>query len=251
MLIILVALSGVVGLVPMPTLAAVLIFAAVMSLRFGDIGVVWKTSHTGKIGMVVTFAVDAGAAGGGGGRGRGDLLAAAPAEQGADGPAGRPVIRNEDADSSSSNRCRRRCPTPSQWCWMCMAACSTPGRARSARGCPDPRRSKRPVVILRLRGRTSLGSTFFGVIASYADALEAGGWAAVPLGCAADMVDRFHRSQVQDVQGKIKVFHATEVIGASTMAAVEDARSWLVGEQYERRRTRAGGWRPERLMHAG
>ena len=55
MLLILVALSRAVGLVPMPTLAAVLIFAAVMSLRFGDIGVVWKTSHTGKIGMVVTF----------------------------------------------------------------------------------------------------------------------------------------------------------------------------------------------------
>jgi len=40
MLIILVAFSGVVGLVPMPTLAAVLIFAAVMSLRFNDMGVV-------------------------------------------------------------------------------------------------------------------------------------------------------------------------------------------------------------------
>ena len=32
-----------------------LIFAAVMSLRFGDIGVVWKTSYAGKIGMIVTF----------------------------------------------------------------------------------------------------------------------------------------------------------------------------------------------------
>jgi len=54
MLLILVALSQAVGLVPMPTLAAVLIFAAVMSLRFGDIGVVWKTSYTGKIAMIVT-----------------------------------------------------------------------------------------------------------------------------------------------------------------------------------------------------
>ena len=45
------------------------------------------------------------------------------------------------------------------------------------------------------------------------------------------MIDRFHHSQVQDVQGKIKVFHASEVIGASTIAALEDARSWLIGEQ--------------------
>jgi hypothetical protein len=33
------------------------------------------------------------------------------------------------------------------------------------------------------------------------------------------------------VQGKIKVFHASEVIGASTIAAVEDARTWLVGQE--------------------
>ena len=32
------------------------------------------------------------------------------------------------------------------------------------------------------------------------------------------------------VQGKIKIFHATEVLGASTIAAVADARTWLVGE---------------------
>ena len=44
MLVILLALSGLVGLVPMPTLAAVLIFAAVMSLRFLDIAMVWRTS---------------------------------------------------------------------------------------------------------------------------------------------------------------------------------------------------------------
>ena len=44
-----------------------------------------------------------------------------------------------------------------------------------------------------------------------------------------DMVDRFHHSQVQDVQGRIKIFNATEVLGASTIAAVDDARMWLVG----------------------
>jgi len=95
----------------------------------------------------------------------------------------------------------------------------------------DPRGSHRPVVILRLRGRTSLGSTFFVVIAGYADALEAAGGRLYLSGVQPDMVHRFHRSQVEDVQGKIKVFHASEVIGASTIAAVEDARTWLVGQE--------------------
>ena len=114
---------------------------------------------------------------------------------------------------------------------------------------PDPRGSHRPVVILRLRGRTSLGSTFFGVIAGYADALEAAGGRLYLSGVQPDMVHRFHRSQVEDVQGKIKVFHASEVIGASTIAAVEDARTWLVGQETDPARPRTtdlDGRRPAR-----
>ena len=67
---------------------------------------------------------------------------------------------------------------------------------------PDPRASKRPVVILRLRGRTSLGSTFFGVIAGYAEALEAAGGRLYLSGVQDDMVDRFHRSQVRGCAGQ-------------------------------------------------
>ena len=86
------------------------------------------------------------------------------------------------------------------------------------------------MVILRLRGRTSLGSTFFGVIAGYAEALEAAGGRLYLSGVQDNMVNRFHRSQVADVQGRIKIFNATEVLGASTLAAVDDAKTWLVGE---------------------
>lgn|GEM_PF-2463933 len=87
-----------------------------------------------------------------------------------------------------------------------------------------------PVVILRLRGRTSLGSTFFGVVAGYADALQAAGGRLYLSGVQPEMVHRFHRSQLEDVQGKIRIFHATEVLGESTLLAVQDAQTWLVGE---------------------
>lgn len=53
MLVILVALSGSVGAVAMPTLGAVLIFAAVKSLRPGEITMVWSTAHTGKIALLM------------------------------------------------------------------------------------------------------------------------------------------------------------------------------------------------------
>ena len=68
------------------------------------------------------------------------------------------------------------------------------------------------------------------MIAGYADAMDAAGGRLYLSGVQQDMVDRFHHSQVQDVQGKIRVFHATKVIEASTIAALKDARSWLIGQ---------------------
>ena len=230
MLIILVAFSGVVGLVPMPTLAAVLIFAAVMSLRFNDMGVVWKTSHTGKIGMLLTFIA---------------TLALPVAAAVAVGVICSLLLQlnREQIDLKVVRLTRNEAgllieqPAPAVlpdaepvmldvYGSLLYAGARTLGAHL-----PDPRHAKRPVVILRLRGRTSLGSTFFGVIAGYADALDGAGGRLYLSGVQQDMIDRFHHSQVQDVQGKIRVFHATEVIEASTLAALEDAQSWLIGQQ--------------------
>jgi SulP family sulfate permease len=229
MLLILVALSKAVGLVPMPTLAAVLIFAAVMSLRFGDIGVVWKTSHTGKIGMVVTFvstlALPVAAAVGVG------LVCSLLLQLNKELMDLRVVRLVRNADGLFVEQ-----PVPTVlpdaepvvldvYGSLLYAGARTLGAHL-----PDPRSSRRPVVILRLRGRTSLGSTFFAVIAGYAEALEAAGGRLYLSGVQGNMVDRFHHSQVEDVQGRIKIFNATEVLGASTLAAVDDARMWLVGQ---------------------
>ena len=166
----------------MPTLAAVLIFAAVMSLRLRDIGVVWKTSHTGKIGMVVTFistlALPVAAAVGVGVVC--SLLLQLNKEQ-----MDLRVVRLDPAggrDSSSSGRCRSLLPDAEPvvldvYGSLLYAGARTLG-AQSAR---PARPTSRPVVILRLRGRTSLGSTFFGVVAGYAEALEARRRAALPV----------------------------------------------------------------------
>ena len=230
MLIILVAFSGVVGLVPMPTLAAVLIFAAVMSLRFNDMGVVWKTSPTGKIGMVITFiatlalpvaaAVAVGVIC--------SLLLQLNREQ-----MDLRVVRltPDEAGVLVEQPVPTVLPDSEPVILDVYGSLLYAGARTLEAHLPDPRHSKKPVVILRLRGRTSLGSTFFGVIAGYADAMDAAGGRLYLSGVQQDMVDRFHHSQVQDVQGKIRVFHATKVIEASTIAALKDARSWLIGQQ--------------------
>jgi SulP family sulfate permease len=68
------------------------------------------------------------------------------------------------------------------------------------------------------------------VITGYAETLAAAGGRLYLSGVDQHMIDRFHRSQVRDVQGKIKIFHADPVLGASTLAALQDAKSWLVGQ---------------------
>ncbi len=232
MLLILVALSRAVGLVPMPTLAAVLIFAAVSSLRFGDIGVVWKTSYTGKIGMVVTFvatlALPVAAAVGVG------LICSLLLQLNKELMDLRVVrlVRNDDG-LFVERPVPAVLPDAEPVVLHVYGSLLYAGARTLGTHLPDPRGSKRPVVILRLRGRTSLGSTFFGVIAGYAEALEATGGRLYLSGVQDDMVHRFHHSQVQDVQGRIKIFNATEVLGASTMAAVDDATTWLVGQSVE------------------
>jgi SulP family sulfate permease len=229
MLVILVALSGLVGAVAMPTLGAVLIFAAVKSLRPGEIAVVWKTAHTGKIALLVTFgatlALPVAAAVGVGvfcslllqlnkelmelrvvqlePTGDGRLLEHPPP---ATLPDDRPVV----LDVYGS---------------LLYAGARTLGTKL-----PDPRGAHHPVVVLRLRGRTSLGSTFFGVTAGYAQQLAASGGRLYLSGVEPEMMAQFHHAQVKDNAGTVKVFQATEVLGESTIEAVADARTWLVGQ---------------------
>ena len=55
MLVILLAFSGIVGKVAMPTLAAVLIYAAVGSLRPGELVTIWRTGPTSQVAVATTF----------------------------------------------------------------------------------------------------------------------------------------------------------------------------------------------------
>lgn len=225
MLVILVALAGVVELVPLPTLSAVLIYAAMMTLKPDVVRVVWKTSNTGKIAMTVTFV---------------STLMLPIAAAVAVGVICSLVLQlnKEQMDFHlvrlihvDGHFVERRVPRPlpdaepvvlDVYGSLLYAGARTLG-ARL----PDANAAARPVVILRLRGRGSLGSTFFGVVADYAEALHAAGGRLYLSGVDEAMVARFRHSQLARVRELITVFPATEVIGESTLAAVQDAARWL------------------------
>ena len=101
-----------------------------------------------------------------------------------------------------------------------------------------PARSRRTrCVVLRLRGRTSLGSTFFGVVSGYAAALAESGGRLYLSGVAPRHGRPVRRAcQVADHEDAVHVFAATEVLGESTLAAVADARH-VAGRAARTRRT--------------
>ena len=90
--------------------------------------------------------------------------------------------------------------------------------------------AEQPVVVLRLRGRTSLGATFFEVLASYAADLEAAGGRLYVSGADPALLAQMRRNGKVPLGGTLGVYEATDILGESTLAALADAELWLVGE---------------------
>ena len=91
---------------------------------------------------------------------------------------------------------------------------------------PDPAGASSPVVVLRLRRRTSLGATFVKVVAAYADRLAKSDGRLYLSGLEPSLTKRLQRTGHLD--GPVRTFQATPLVGESTGAAYHDAKEWLV-----------------------
>src|SRR5690606_3448922 len=93
---------------------------------------------------------------------------------------------------------------------------------------PDPSTAEVPVVVIRLRGRTSFGATFFAVIATYAELLGRRGGRLYLSGLDPAVVAQLATKASTPPTGAAHLFPATRVLGESTHRAVDDGRAWLV-----------------------
>jgi len=91
---------------------------------------------------------------------------------------------------------------------------------------PDPADAQSPVVVLRLRRRTSLGATFVKVVADYADRLADADGRLYLSGLEPSLTERLRRTG--HIDGPVRAFEATPIVGESTHAAYLDAEAWLV-----------------------
>jgi sulfate permease, SulP family len=225
MLVILVAFSGLVRKIAMPTLGAILIFAALGSLRPGEVRSILRTGRTSQVAVITTFA--------------GTLFLPVAAAVGIGVALSLLLQLNSEAMDLAvvelvprpDGRFEER-PAPDTLTSHHVTVLDVYGSLLYAGSrtlqahLPDPGEAQSPVVILRLRRRTSLGATFVKVAADYADRLAAAGGRLYLTGIEPSLTDRLRRTG--HVEGPVHVFEATPVVGESTRAAYLDAETWLV-----------------------
>ena len=94
---------------------------------------------------------------------------------------------------------------------------------------PDATTATRPVVVMRLRSQTEVGSTFFKVIGKYADQIRSHDGRLILTGVQPSVRERMLRTGNLDLIGEENVLTAGEVLGGSTIAGYDVASDWLVG----------------------
>ena len=227
MLVILVAFSGLVGEVAMPILAAVLIYAALGSLRPVEIATIWRTGYVSQIALVTTFVAT--------------LFLSVTVAVGIGVALSLLLQLNKEAmdlrvvqlvSHSDGQFVEQDAPDvlPSEQVTLLDVYGSllyAGARTLQAR-LPDPGGSRHAAVVLRLHGRTSLGATFYRVLADYSRRLAETEGTLYLSGLAPELLDQFKDNGVLKLSGPIHPVRATDVLGESTRKALREAHTWLV-----------------------
>ncbi|WP_173930970.1 SulP family inorganic anion transporter [Chelativorans sp. Marseille-P2723] len=93
---------------------------------------------------------------------------------------------------------------------------------------PRPGDANRPVVVLRLRGLTSMGATLQDVLSDYADKLSSRGGRLYLTGVRPEVRVQVNRANRLDLSGPVTMLEATATRGESTRRAVAESHTWLV-----------------------
>lgn len=222
LLVLLVAFAGLVGQVPMPTLAAVLIIASVGSLAPSRVRAIWSSGYTSRI----VFATTAVAT----------LLLPVTAAVGIGVALSLLLQLNQEAIDLRVVRLRvdgdrlievdaPKTLSDNEIVILDVYGSLFYAGARTLQvRLPDPKGATAPIVVLRLRGRTSVSATFFTVIADYARRLDAVG-GELHLSGVDPRIRDFWTDELLAAHGvRIEFYPATPTVGESTLAAYAQAR---------------------------
>ena len=227
MLVILAVFSGIVGVVAMPTLAAILIVAAIGSIRTGQIQSILRTGPTSRIAMIATFVAT--------------LMLSIPQAVGVGVIISLLLQLNQEAldlrvvelvpqpGGSFEER-----PAPDRLASHSVTLLDVYGslfyagaRTLQAR-LPEVGAAVQPAVVLRLRGRTMLGATAFKVFSDYSQTLRAAQGKLYLSGVDSDLIEQFTRAGHLEATGPVEVVEATPHLGESSLTAYHQAETWVI-----------------------
>jgi len=89
------------------------------------------------------------------------------------------------------------------------------------------RRSRGSVVIIRLRGKEDVGSTFIGVVTWYAQRLDVAGARLMLAGVSEQLHTQLRDTGAIDIIGHDSVFRSSPSVGESVQRALDAAHSWI------------------------
>ena len=228
MVLVVLAFSELVGYIAMPALAGLLVIVGFRTLKPEQVRMVWRTGPIQATVMTLTFV----------------LTLVIPLQYAVLVDIGMSVllyvIRQSNritikscglprpARSKRVSRPPRWASTRS-WCSGPTGACSSPppGRSRGAARPSVSEESRRSVVILTLRGKEDLGSTFINLTTRYAKALADHDCLLWISGVSERTFSQLENTGAIDVIGPARVHVRTSVVAESTRGAVAEAETWI------------------------
>ena len=226
MAIILLVFSGIVGQVAMPTLAAVLIVAAIGSLRTGQVRAIMRTSRISQIAVCTTFVAT--------------LLLPVAAAVGLGVIFALLMQLNREALDlrivelvPTGTGAFLEKPAPlhlksKQALLLDIYGSLYYAGARTLQAhLPDPADSTSPAVVIRLRGRALLGATSYAVLSDYAARIATVGGRLYLTGLDPEVLAQVQRNHTVETAGDVRLFQATDTLGEASLDAYHHAEKWL------------------------
>ena len=211
----------------MPTLAAILIVAAIGSLRVGQIQSILRTGPTSRIALIGTFIAT--------------LILSIPQAVGVGVIISLLLQLNQEAldlrvvelvPQPTGSFAEK--PAPRQLTSHTVTLLDVYGslfyagaRTLQAR-LPEIGAAIAPVVVLRLRGRNMLGATAFKVFSDYSESLRAARGKLYLSGVDPALMQQFSHAGHVHATGPVEMVEATPNLGESSLSAYHQAETWVI-----------------------
>jgi sulfate permease, SulP family len=229
MALLVIVFPGVVSYVVMPALGMLLVLASVSTIKPVEALSVWKTGWSSRLAVVTTFLST--------------LLLPIQAAVGFGVVLSALLYINESSTDISvvelvkrdDGQIEERKPPPQLSSGMVTVLdvyghLFYAGARTLERLLPKPNDAQNPVVILRLRGRNTVGATLLEVLSNYAEKLQRLDGRLYLTGMTEQAREQVVRTGKLSLTGPVRAYEATPVVWESTREAVTDARTWLVSK---------------------